>query len=92
MKRKKIFATIFSKVESLQQQKSFMIRSTEITTKFFWQKKLVPPILGNKEQHNIEINRNVLGQLVSYSLKSDYKIDFEEALKYPLAKIPLRIQ
>ena len=42
MKTKKIFATIFSKVESLQQQKSFMIRSTEITTKFFWQKKTSP--------------------------------------------------
>ena len=32
------------------------------------------------------MNRNVLGELVLYSLKSDYKMDFEEALKYPLAK------
>ena len=38
MKREKIFAIIFSKVESLQQQKHFTIRSQEITTKCFWQK------------------------------------------------------
>ena len=54
-------------------------------------KKLISPARSNKESNNIDINRNVLGQLVSYSLKSDYKIDFEEALKYPLAKIPLSL-
>ena len=37
--------------------------------------------------NNIDMNRNVLGELVLYSMNSDYKIDFEEALKYPLAKI-----
>ena len=87
MKREKIFARIFSKVESLPQQKGFIIRSREITSKCFWQKKLVPPTRSNKELNNIDMNRNVLGELVSYSMNSDYKIDFEEALKYPLAKI-----
>ena len=38
MKSENIFARIFSKVESLQQQKVFTIRSLEITTKCFWQK------------------------------------------------------
>ena len=33
------------------------------------------------------MNRNILGQLILHSLKSDYKINFEEAFKYPLAKI-----
>ena len=33
------------------------------------------------------MNRNVLGQLILHSFKSDYKINFEEAFKYPLAKI-----
>ena len=33
------------------------------------------------------MNRNVLGQLILHSLKSDYKINFEEAFKYLLAKI-----
>ena len=86
MKREKIFARIFSKVESLPQQKGFIIRSREITSKCF-QKKLVPPARSNKELNNIDMNGNILGELVSYSVNSDYKIDFEEALKYPLAKI-----
>ena len=54
-------------------------------------KKLIPPARSNKEQNNVDINRNVLGQLVSYSMKSDYKIDIKDASKYPLAKIPLSL-
>ena len=54
-------------------------------------KKNFPPARSNKEPNNIEIKRNVLGQLVSYSLKSDCKIDFEEAWKYLLAKILLSL-
>ena len=53
-------------------------------------KNFFPPARSNKEP-NIEIKRNVLGQLVSYSLKSDCKIDFEEAWKYLLAKISLSL-
>ena len=53
-------------------------------------KNFFPPACSNKEP-NIEIKRNVLGQLVSYSLKSDCKIDFEEAWKYLLAKISLSL-
>ena len=33
------------------------------------------------------MNRNILVKLILHSLKSDYKINFEEAFKYPLAKI-----
>ena len=54
-------------------------------------KKNFPPARSNKEPNNIEIKRNVLGQLVSYSLKSDCKIDFEEAWKYLVAKISLSL-
>ena len=53
-------------------------------------KNFFPPARSNKEP-NIQIKRNVLGQLVSYSLKSDCKIDFEEAWKYLLAKISLSL-
>ena len=56
-------------------------------TKCFRQKQLVAPACSNKDTNNIDMNQHVLGQIVSYLLKSDYKIDFEEALKYPLAKI-----
>ena len=34
------------------------------------------------------MNQNTLGQVISCSLKPDCKIDFEEAMKYRLAKIP----
>ena len=87
MKREKIFASIFSQVEPLQQQKGVAIGSLEIMTKCFWQKQLVAPACSNKETNNIDMSQNVLRQVVSYVLKSDYKIDFEEPLKYPLAKI-----
>ena len=60
---------------------------TRNNTKMILTKKLVPPACSNKEPNNIDMNRNVLGQLVSYWLKLDYKIDFEDALKYRLAKI-----
>ena len=50
-------------------------------------KKLVPPARSNKELNNIDMNQNFLGELVLYSMNSDYKIDFQGALKYPLAKI-----
>ena len=89
MKMEKIFSRIFSKVESLQQQKGFTIWSREVTTKCFWQKKLAPHARSNKEPNNIDTNRNILGQLFWYSLKLNYKTDFEEVLKYPQAKILL---
>ena len=43
-------------------------------------KKLVAPACSNKEPKNIDMNRNVLGQLILHWLKSDCKINFEEAL------------
>ena len=89
MKREKIFSRIFSKVESLQQQKGFTIWSREVTTKCFWQKKLAPHARSNKEPNNIDTNRNILGHLFWYSLKLNYKTEFEEVLKYPQAKILL---
>ena len=89
MKREKIFSRIFSKVESLQQQKGFTILSREVTTKCFWQKKLAPHVRSNKEPNNIDTNRNILGHLFWYSLKLNYKTEFEEVLKYPQAKILL---
>ena len=88
MEREKGLARIFSQVEYLQQQKGFTTRSRQITTKYFLtKKKLVAPVRSNKEPNNIDMNQNVLGQVVSYSRKPEYEIDFEEALKYPLGKI-----
>ena len=66
--------------------KRFDITPREITTQCFWLKKLVPPARINKEPNNIDMNWNVLGQLILFSMKPDYKIDFEEAFKYPLQK------
>ena len=40
---------------------------------------------------SLEVNRNVLGTLLGYSIKSGKKVDFEKALKYPLSPIPLSI-
>ena len=71
--------------------KRFHDKFTRNNNKMILTKKLIPSAHSNKEPNNIDINRNVLGQLVSYSLKSDYKIDLGDALKYRLAKIPLSL-
>ena len=71
----------------LTMTKRFHDKITRSNIKMLLTKKLAPPARSNKEPNNRDMNQNVLGQLVLYSLKSDYKINFEEALKYPLAKI-----
>ena len=71
--------------------KRFHDTITRNNDKMFLTKKLIPPAHSNKELNNIDIHQNVLGQLILYSLKSGYKIDFEKALKYLLAKIPLSL-
>lgn len=38
-----------------------------------------------------EVNRNILGTLNSYSLKTGRPVDFSKALQYPLTPIPLSI-
>ena len=38
-----------------------------------------------------EVNRNILGILLSYTLKTNKAVDFEKALQYPLSPIPLSI-
>ena len=41
-----------------------------------------------KENTVAEVNRDILGVLVSYDQLSEEKIDYKEALKYPLSPIP----
>ena len=38
-----------------------------------------------------EVNRNILGTLNSYSIKTGRAVDFEKALSYPLSPVPLSI-
>ena len=39
----------------------------------------------------VEVNRNILGALTSFSLKTGFAVDFKKALQYPLSPIPLCI-
>ena len=39
----------------------------------------------------VEVNRNILGSLLSFSAKSGKAIDLEQALQYPLTPIPLSL-
>ena len=55
--------------------KRFHDKITRNNNKMLLTKKLIPPARSKKEPNNIDI-------------KSDYKVDFEDALKYPQAKIP----
>ena len=45
----------------------------------------------NKKVKAIEVNRNILGTLLSISAKSGQAIDFEKALEYPLCPVPLSL-
>ena len=37
------------------------------------------------------MNRNILGKLVSYAMKTGRKIDYLEALQYPICPVPLSL-
>ena len=39
----------------------------------------------------LQVNRNIIGALLSYSAKSGRAIDFERDLKFPLSAVPLSI-
>ena len=39
----------------------------------------------------IEVNRNILGKLLSITASSEHNIDFQKVLKYPLSPIPLSL-
>ena len=45
----------------------------------------------NGAQATVEVNRNILGALNSFSLKTNVAVDYEKALKYPLNPCPLSI-
>ena len=39
----------------------------------------------------LQVNRNIIGALLSHSAKSSRAIDFERALKFSLSAVPLSI-
>ena len=39
----------------------------------------------------VEVNRNIPGTLLAYSMKSGRTVDFKEALKFPLSPVPLSL-
>ena len=45
----------------------------------------------NKKVKSVEVDRNILGTLLSFSAKSGQAIDFKRALEYPLCPIPLSL-
>ena len=45
----------------------------------------------NGVQATVEVNRNILGALNSFSLKTNVAVDYKKALKYPLSPCPLSI-
>ena len=48
-------------------------------------------IRKNTASKVIEVNRNIIGKLLSLSVKAHQPIDFEKALEYPLSPVPLSI-
>ena len=59
--------------------------------KTFKQTAITCVVKKNKETTSVEVNRNILGALLSFSLKCNKPIDFDAALRYPLSPVPLSI-
>ena len=53
--------------------------------------KLIKTVKRSNQVSSIEVNRNILGKLLSHSINHNKRIDFSEALKYPLSPTPLSI-
>ena len=49
------------------------------------------PVEKDKKLKSFEVNRNILGLLLSSSAKSGQVIDFAKALEYPLSPVPLSL-
>ena len=47
--------------------------------------------MSRKTPTTVNVNKNILGKLISHSVKTENKTDFNEALKYPLSPVPLRL-
>ena len=48
-------------------------------------------IKRNNKTKSINVDRNILGALVSYSIQSEKAVDREKALEFPLSSVPLSI-
>ena len=48
-------------------------------------------IKRNNNTKSINVNRNILGALVSYSIQSEKAVDIEKALEFPLSPVLLSI-
>ena len=64
--------------------KKNLIATFKDTLNFIFVKK-------NNQSMTLQVNRNIIGALLSYSAKSSRAIDFERALKFPLLAVPLSI-
>ena len=59
--------------------------------KSFKSSKVKCVVKKNGVQGTVEVNRNILGALNSFSLKTNIAVDYKKALKYPLSPCPLSI-
>ena len=64
--------------------KKSLIATFKDTLKFVVVKK-------SNQSMTLQVNRNIIGALLSYSAKSGRATDFERALKFPLLAVPLSI-
>ena len=59
--------------------------------KTFSATKKTVTIRKNKQTKSIPVNRDILGTLLSFSIKYGKVVDFDKALRYPLSPIPLSL-
>lgn len=57
----------------------------------FTKSKQKVKITKDKQTKSIEVNRDILGTLLRYSIKSGKELDFEKALMFPMSPVPLSL-
>ena len=60
-------------------------------TKLFKNTGKIVKVDKNNKTRVLEVNRNIMGALLSFSAKTETAIDMEKALEYPLSPAPLSI-
>ena len=80
---------LFHQERMIKKTKKFHAPITRKKLMSFKDSDMKTTVSNNGKQTAVEINRNILGMLLSLAAKTNRNIDFQTALQYPLTSVPL---
>ena len=81
----------FEKSRLISKEKPFHDPIKRNMIKLFKDSIVISTIKIKDKEIIIEVNRNILGKLLSIAASSEHNIDFQKVLEYPLSPIPLSL-